>query len=388
MIFGIICEFNPFHNGHAYLFEQAKLLGATGTVCVMSGNAVQRGELAITDKYLRAEASIKCGADLVLELPFPWSSASAEYFASAGIKIAADYCDAIIFGSETGDIELLSRAAELALSNSFIEKFEEKKKSGEGAATAYFSLLNDALGTQLSSNDLLGVEYIKAAKRNNIDIAFFTVKRKGNAYLDSTLRNNEFPSASALRNAWKIDKNALKGYMPKEAEEVFVKASSEGALIDEEALGKAYMMFFRLCEGEEISQYTECEGGIANRISSLAKECSNYNEFFEKLKTKRYTDAKLRRALLFALCRVKSELLAQTPQYTYLLGADGKGREILSGVKKNGKEKNVKVITKPADSPKNTEQHCVEERLNSIFTLFKALPESQSEEYRKNAYIK
>lgn len=388
MIFGIICEFNPFHNGHAYLFEQAKLLGATGTVCVMSGNAVQRGELAITDKYLRAEAAIKCGADLVLELPFPWSSASAEYFASAGIKIAADYCDAIIFGSETGDIELLSRAADLALSDSFIEKFEEKKKNGEGAATAYFSLLNEALGTNLSSNDLLGIEYIKAAKRYNINMTFFTVKRKGNAYLDSTLRKNEFPSASALRNAWKNNENALEGYMPKEAEAVFVKAAREGALIDGEALGKAYMMFFRLCESEEISQYAECDGGISNRISSLAKECSDYNEFFEKLKTKRYTDAKLRRALLFALCRVKSELLAKTPQYTYLLGADDKGREILSKVKKNDKEKNVRTVTKPADAPKNIAQHRADERLNSVFTLFKTVPESQSEEYRKNAYIK
>ena len=388
MIFGIICEFNPFHNGHAYLFDKAIELGASGTVCVMSGNSVQRGELAVADKYLRVEAAVRCGADLVLELPFPWASASAEYFATAGVKIAAQYCDAIIFGSETGDIELLSRAAEVALGDRFISDFEMRKKNGEGAATAYFSLLNEELGRELSSNDLLGIEYIKAAKRNNINISFFTVKREGNAYLDDVLRQNEFPSASALRKAWKNQEMVFEGYIPKEAETVFKRAIEDGGLIDNEALGRAYMMFFRLCDSEEISRYAECEGGIANRIVATAKESASYAEFFEKLKTKRYTDAKLRRALLFALCRVESNLLSKSPEYTYLLGANDKGRELLSRVKKSGVEQSIKTITKPADAPKNTKQYDAEDRLNSIFTIFKASPESQSDEYRKNAYIK
>ena len=120
MNFGIICEFNPFHAGHRYLLDSARGLGAENIICAMSGNAVQRGELAIADKYGRAKSAIENGADLVLELPFPWSSASAEYFALAGIKALAPFCDAIIFGSECGDIEILKRAASSAVSTGWI----------------------------------------------------------------------------------------------------------------------------------------------------------------------------------------------------------------------------------------------------------------------------
>ena len=112
---GIVCEFNPLHNGHKRILDYARELGAERVVCVMSGNATQRGELAVLDKYTRAKAAIASGADLVLELPYPWSSASAEYFATAGIKALTPYCDAIIFGSECGDIELLNMAAEKAM---------------------------------------------------------------------------------------------------------------------------------------------------------------------------------------------------------------------------------------------------------------------------------
>ena len=179
MNFGIVCEFNPFHNGHKYLFESARNMGAENIVCAMSGNAVQRGSLAIADKYLRAEAVVECGADLVLEIPFPWSSASAEYFASVGIKILAPYCDAVIFGSECGDIQLLKRAADASLEQGFKDEFERRKKAGEGAASAYFSLLCEFVGRELLSNDILGVEYIKAAKKQGVNLEFYTVKRKG-----------------------------------------------------------------------------------------------------------------------------------------------------------------------------------------------------------------
>ena len=112
-VFGIVSEFNPFHLGHEYLIRSARDMGADSVVCVMSGNATQRGELAITDKYTRAEAALCGGADLVLELPFPWSSASAESFALAGISVLNSFCDTVIFGSECGDIELLKKIAEL-----------------------------------------------------------------------------------------------------------------------------------------------------------------------------------------------------------------------------------------------------------------------------------
>ena len=108
---GIVCEFNPLHNGHERLLRYARELGAQRVVCVMSGNATQRGELAVLDKYTRAKAAIASGADLVIELPYPWSSASAEYFARAAIAVLSGFCDTLLFGSECGDIELLKNAA-------------------------------------------------------------------------------------------------------------------------------------------------------------------------------------------------------------------------------------------------------------------------------------
>ena len=114
--FGIVCEFNPMHNGHVRLIDEAKKRGAERVVCVMSGNAVQRGELAFADKYTRAKIAVDCGADLVLELPYPYCAASAEFFAGAGIRILSELCDNVIFGSERGDIELLTSAARVAAS--------------------------------------------------------------------------------------------------------------------------------------------------------------------------------------------------------------------------------------------------------------------------------
>ena len=140
-IYGIICEFNPFHNGHKRIIEEARRLGADTVVVAMSGNAVQRGELAALDKYTRAKAAVLCGADLVLELPYPWSSSSAESFAACGVEILSHFCDNIIFGSECGDIKYLKGAADVSDTDSFGEAYNALLKSGEGAAKAYFPCL-------------------------------------------------------------------------------------------------------------------------------------------------------------------------------------------------------------------------------------------------------
>lgn len=388
MNFGIICEFNPFHNGHAYLLERSRELGAENIICVMSGNSVQRGELAFADKYLRAETAIRCGADITVELPFPWCSASAEYFALAGVRVASELCDNLIFGSECGDIALLREAAELALSDDFRSRYELLKKNGEGAATAYFSLIEEKLGVALNSNDLLGIEYIKAASRLKVGLELHTVRREGNAYNDSELSSERLPSASALRTAIAEGERDFDAYMPSCAAESLQLAIERGETFDSEAFGRACLLFLRLSEPEELSRYAECEGGIANRIRSLALECSDYGEFFEKLRTKRYTDAKLRRAMLFALCKVEASLLSQSPEYTYLLGASEKGRALLSKYKKEKRGEKLTMVTKPADAPRESEQYKAEERLNSIFTLLKASPSPLGDAYRKNAYIK
>ena len=383
MNFGIICEFNPFHSGHKYLFDTARALGAQNIICAMSGNAVQRGELALTDKYLRAKSALKNGADLVLELPFPWSASSAEYFALAGIRALLPYCNAIIFGSECGDIEVLQRAADIALTKEFSTELEERKKKGEGAAAAYFSLIEKYVGVRLSSNDILGVEYIKAAKKIGAELEFYTVRRMGSAYRENNIQEGMLPSASAIRQAIREGDGSAEKYIDE-----FIGLAVGGQLItDISNIERALLLHFRLSEASEISCYAECDGGIAERICASARENADIKSFWEAVRTKRYTDAKLSRAILFSLTRVRRELLSESPNYLYLLAANDMGRALLSSVRKSGAENMIQIVTKPADVPRESAQFMAEERLNAIFSLASHKAFSMGEAYRKNAFI-
>lgn len=381
---GIVCEFNPLHNGHKRILDYARELGAERVVCVMSGNATQRGELAVLDKYTRAKAAIASGADLVLELPYPWSSASAEYFARAAVSVLSGFCDTLLFGSECGDIDLICRAATLASSEEFREEYHRRTKAGEGAAGVYFDMLREA-GAPLGSNDLLGVEYVRAIGELGADMTPVTLKREGADYNDESIDGASYPSATAIRKMWQelgFEESAK--HMPRAAYEIYEKAYFEGEMCDVYQLSRAILMYFRLRSPEDLQSYAECEGGIANRLCSLAHECSSLEELYEKLSTKRYTDAKLRRALLFSLTEIKRELLGSLPEYTTLLAADAKGRELLSAQRKSG---GIKVVTKPADEPARSGQTEASRRLDAIFTLAKMQPNASREYLKRGAYI-
>lgn len=384
--FGIICEFNPLHKGHERLFFEARARGAEHIVCVMSGNAVQRGELAVFDKYVRAEAALKCGADLVLELPFPWCSASAEYFSRAGIYVLSQFCDNVIFGSECGDVNLLRNAAKRAADDDFRNEYRRRTESGERAAEVYFDMLNRGSGTsRFSSNDLLGIEYMRAADALDAELAFHTLTRDGSAYNSTELSQNENPSATAVRRLW-LEGGFEDGarYIPTKAYDIFCNAYYEGEMTDIYQLSRAVLMYFRLADPNNISGIADTEGGIANRICSLAHECASLEEMLERLPNKRYTDAKLRRAILFSMCGVTKTLLAQNPEYTTLLAANAKGREILSAARGGT---GIPIITKPADALSDSEQYAVSAKLDTIFTLAKMQPNASGEYIKKNAYI-
>ncbi len=389
-IFGIVSEFNPFHLGHEYLISCARKMGADTVVCVMSGNATQRGELAIVDKYLRAEAAACGGADLVLELPFPWSSASAEGFASAAIHILSSFCDTVIFGSECGDIELLKKAAEFSASNGFKEKYSELLSNGEQSAASYISLIQEELGATLSSNDLLGVEYIKAAKALGPDIDFKTVKRLGSAYLTEKSNNNGFDSAMALRKMLvEGDVRELEKRLPVRSFDVLKEAKKKGEISNYDKYTDAAVMYFRLLNNTTNDSFAECDGGVLERICKIAHESADCNEFWELLSTKRYTDSKLRRAVLFAMCNVRKNDIKSLPAYTSLLAANERGRELLST---HRRAHGLSIVTKPADvSDINGDcaqrQRELELRLASIynFCLENSLPTGRS--MKKKPYI-
>ena len=383
--FGIVCEFNPLHNGHVRLFGEARELGAERIVCVMSGNAVQRGELAVFDKYKRAEAALRCGADLVIELPFPWSSASAEYFSRAAVSLLSHFCTDILFGSECGDVEALKSAAKRANDERFREEFRRRTESGERAAKIYFEMLSGDGNIEFSSNDLLGIEYIRAIAAQDLHINIHTVKREGADYNDTELGTSSCPSATALRTVWQDGSfEKSERYMPREAYEIFERAYFDGEMTDIYQLSRAILAYFRLQSPETLENIAEAQGGIANRICALSHESASLEELMEKLSTKRYTDAKLRRAMLFCMCSVSRELLESMPEYTTLLAANAKGRELLSLARKDC---GVKIVTKPADAPTKSEQYAASQRLDAIFTLAKMQTAESSEYLKKSAFI-
>ena len=390
-VYGIVSEFNPFHRGHEYLLDTARKMGAEAVVCVMSGNATQRGELAIIDKYLRAEAAVCGGADLVLELPFPWSSASAEGFATAAVHVLSSFCDTVLFGSECGDIELLMSIAEYISGEQFKEKFSEQLEAGGQSAAAYVSLIESEFKIKLSSNDILGVEYIKAAKTLGAALNFATVKRQGSAYLCQEKNDTGFDSAMALRRMLNYDNDVseLKDRLPKRSFELIESSKKNGKITSPSRLGECARLYFRMLENENTTPFAECEGGVLERICRVAHQSTSAADFWSCLSTKRYTDAKLRRAVLFAMCGVLKSDIKKMPTYTSLLAANEVGRELLS-VKK--RSKNIEVITKPADVSKlscenEKRQAELDRKLSGIYSLCLESSEASGEGMKKKPYI-
>ena len=380
---GIICEYNPFHMGHKRQIDILRDMGYECIVCVMSGNYTQRGELAIFDKYTRAESAVMGGADIVLELPFPYSSFSAEGFANAGVHILSSIgVDAICFGSECGNLSILERAADAILSPNFKEIYSELVKSGRGSAAAYFDAIGEITKENVSllSNDILGISYIAAIKKLGAKLDIIPIKRVGAAYNEKSLDNNVLPSASAIREQITneaIDlKSALSGFIPDDSLSALIKAKRNGiAPVLYENIGEKALSFFRLMSAGEIcaraisrssggESVAEDGCGICQRLCNSAKECNGFEEFLKSSYTSKYTDARINRVILFSLLGVSDTVGRKEPEYTTLLAANDAGRTFLSEIRKSC---DFPIITKPADAPTSV-QKTLSEASDSLYT--------------------
>ena len=402
---GVICEFNPFHNGHAYLLSRMReQVGEDGcVVCVMSGRFVQRGEAALADPYLRAETALAGGADLVVELPFPWSCAGAEHFALAGVRILSFLgVDTLTFGSETGDAYLLRQAESAINSPAFGEVYSLLCRNGMGTAAAFSEALRKASRVPLpegfpSSNDLLGIAYLRALHLLAIDGSpapgAEVVKRQGAAYREDTLTDGEYPSATSLRALIReaaCDPVALEailgGTMPDGSLSCLLEGLRRGELpVDGDRLLPFLHAFYRLAEPASMESFAECGGGIMGHVCRVARETPTHTEFMASLRTKQYTDARLRRALLFGALGVDREDLLMKPDYTTVLGANSRGRAFLRERRKGQKDEGqppFSVVTKPADAPEGRQRHLAE-RGDALFTLCCPTPKAAGELYRR-----
>ncbi len=366
---GVICECNPLHGGHEYLLRRARESGCDAVVAVMSGCFVQRGEAAITDPYLRAEALVCAGADAVLELPFPHSAASAEFFASAGIAVLSGLgVDEVWFGSESGDLSALQAAANICESAEFAARYAKTVASEQGTAEAYFALLGELCGSEAPSpNDILGIAYLRAILRTGAALVPMTVAREGSGYRETALLTGGYPSATALRRLWQTEGlDAMLVHLPESVRAVYANADKPFDLRYAERLILGYL---RLCNPEAFAAVAELSGGLGNRLSECAKEAESLDALIAFAATKKYTDARLKRGILHALTGVTSADLRRSPAYVRLLAANRRGCELLSALRHTA---TLPVVTRRADLPDTPDaqrQALLEERAWSLYAL-------------------
>ena len=362
MAFGIVCEYNPFHNGHLHQIHEIKKNSDEPIICVMSGNFTQRGEVAIADKYARAEMAIRGGADLVLELPVPFCLASAEYFAAASIKILASLgVDKLSFGSESASVEKIMKIAEFAASDEFKKECIALSRDREGVS-AYFELLAEKTGEKnILSNDILGIEYTKAIIKNGYNMQIYPIKREGIAYRDTELSLGVLPSAAAIRKALNGGNfDSVSDFVPATTLEILKKSDISGIEYAKDGI----LLALRMLEAEK-TDVAISDRGLVNRILDTSHECTDFDEFEEKLQTKKYTRSAIRRAILYILLGIKQSDLENMPEYTALLGASARGREHLASIRKN--EGRIKVITKPADA-EFSRQYELSKKADALYT--------------------
>lgn len=342
-VIGIVAEFNPLHKGHEYLITEAKKQGSV--VVVMSGNFVQRGDTAIAEKRIRTEAALRCGADLVLELPVLWAMSTAENFALGTVSILKNMgCDKIMFGSECGDISSLIKAADILLSDEFSEKLATELKKGITFAAARETAAKELgfEGEILSKpNNNLAIEYIKAAKKIGADIEFLTVKRVGAPH-DSS-EESEFVSASLLREKLRLGDYAFcEKYMSKNALDLF----TTDIVSDISRIDRAVLSVLRTKTLEELEILPDISEGIENKLLSSIRLAESIDDLYNRLKVKRYTMARIRRLVLWGFIGADNSFFMKPPPYIRVLGFNKCGEAQL---KIGAKKSDVPVVTRAAD---------------------------------------
>lgn len=340
---GIICEYNPFHNGHLRHINETRKNGATHIVSVMSGNFVQRGDVAIMDKLRRARLAVKSGVDLVIELPVQFSLASAESFAAGAVWLlnCLGAVDELSFGSECGDVERLKNALErvdevAAEKKKEIRDIMEKGYTYPRALCSALSAVDPRAAAIVSEpNNMLAIEYLRALKGLRSDIVPFTVKRTGASH-DSPEAGDGFASASYIRE--KILSGAedfpASEYTSELWAEAIEEALASGGIAKLERLERVILYRLRMSSPEEIASLSDVGQGLENRIYG-ARMAGSLEELLLAVKTKRYTMARIKRIILSLTIGITREDMTHMPPYGRILALNERGREILARAKGN-----------------------------------------------------
>lgn len=355
---GIIAEYNPFHNGHAYQLQKAKeMYPDKRAIVIMSGNYVQRGEPAIFNKYLRAQCALADNADIVLELPLIFATASAEYFAHAAVCAfhKLGIVDTLCFGAETDNISLLQDIAQILADepNHYKEVLQSELRNGNSFPKARMSALqniisDEELETLLQQpNNILAIEYLKAIIRCNADIKPVIIKRIGSGYHDETITNN-YSSATAIRKEMKAESNNLSEVVPETTYELLQSSHFAKPIYTSDYYINLQYAIWK--EHDHLESYLDVSEDMANTLRTIKHYPDTLEELIDILSSKQYTSTRIRRAFLHILLDIKKTDMDDARNMGYisylrLLGL----RKNASFILKDAKETcNIPIINKVA----------------------------------------
>ncbi len=346
-IVGVVCEYNPLHMGHERMLRQLREQGAGAVVCAMSGNFVQRGEGAVVGKLARAEMALRCGADLVLEIPTPWAAATAEVFARGGVEVLrrTGVVTALAFGAECPDVESLGLVAGALDTEDYRAALHRCETGNRTFAARRQAAVAELVGPERAAllgqpNNILAVEYLRCLR--GTPIRPVAIPRTGAGH-DETEEKDGAISASRLRELLRRgETERALAYMPPAAADVLRRELARGmAPASMDRCERAVLDRLRRMEEEDWKRYDGGGEGLYHRLYQSSRDAADLPELLERAKTKRYPMARLRRMVLSAWLELPAP--PEHVPYLRLLGANDTGRRLLRRMK------DVTILTKPAD---------------------------------------
>jgi len=366
-ILAIICEYNPFHNGHLYqLTESIKMTSPDYVVCIMSGNFVERGNTALINKWARTKMALESGVDMVIELPTIYSISSAENFAAGSIKILNSLkCDTFLsFGSECGDINILNKFADIILNEpkEYVTMLEHELAKGlsfpkarENAIMLYLGDIRNCTNVLSGSNNILAIEYLKQIMKTNSEINPLTIQRIGNEYNSKNASGN-IASATAIRQKL-LDKKSVANLMPKSAYNILKTELGSGRFVlDISQFEKQIIYKLRTMSISQIANLPDVSEGLEYKIKEAANSCNTIEDLLPKIKSKRYTLTRINRIMLYALLDITKQDYTNSQKvspYVRVLGINENGRFLLSELSRNKKLNIVTSVKQFLDNSNN-----------------------------------
>ncbi len=378
-VLGIIAEYNPFHNGHLYhIKESVEQTDAEYVICVISGNFVQRGNTSIIDKWTKTKMAIAQGADLIIELPTIYATSSAENFAEGAIKIldSLGIVDTLSFGIEAKDLATLNNIANVlyqepreyvTMLNHELSKGVSFPKARENALMMYLNDIKRYANVLNGSNNILAIEYLKAIKKLKSPLRPIGIRREKVLYNDEFIVD-DFASATAIRKMIACKQfGDITKVIPRTSYNLLTEELSKGHyVLDLSKFQKEIIYILRKMSVEEIKKIPDVSEGLENVIKNAANSCNNIIDLVNMIKSKRYTQTRIQRILMYTLLDInkkKMETAKKIIPYTRILGYSEKGKKLISEI--NVRNPKINLVTSVKDFIENNKNRQLKEMLET-----------------------